>query len=1371
MVPFLRRRRFGALVGLIVGLVCVAPTVFGGADSAVAASTATQLPPGFAQTVVASGLVQPTSVAFLPDGRILIAEKSGLVLVYKNGALLPTPFIDFRSKVNTVGDRGMYAIAADPHFAANHYVYLLYVYDSNPTNPSGPKTGRLSRVTATGDTASPSTEVVLDGTRSGAPCAAFPVGSDCIPAEFRGHSTGDLVFAGDGTIFASLGDGSTWLAAGVDALRAQNLDSLAGKIIHVSATGKGLPSNPFWNGNPSSARSKVWAYGFRNAYRFTVRPGKTTIYAGDVGWSTTEEVDVVQRGGDYGWPCYEGVPQQGGYAAFAVCQSLYAQGPGAVQRPLITWDHNGSGAAVTGGAFYTGRSYPSDYSGAYFYGDYIRSFIRYVQMDSNNHIVGGPFDFATGADGPVDIVTGPNGDLYYLAINVGQLRRIGYVQTRAPGRSTYLASQRWHSATNGQGPIKRSGLLLDGIAYRSGLGVHAPADVHYGLNRQCTFLDATVGIDDSAGGGGSVDMRVLADGAVLYDSGPITGATPAATIHVPLTGKNDLELQVTDGGDGNVGDDADWANARTTCADATPPTVTGVSPADGEPDADLDTAPAATFSEPLDAGSVSTTTATLTAAGSPTPVPATVAYDAASRRIVLTPSASLDPATTYTARVVGGVDGVADLAGNPLAADRTWSFTTTSQPRTYLSDLHWTSMTNGLGPVELDESNGSAAAGDGTPLTLRGTVYPKGLGTRAPSEVRYALGGDCTGFRADVGIDDSASSGGTVDFKVLGDGATLADSGPLTRASAPVSLSADLTGVSELRLVVTGTGAVSRDLADWASARVTCSAGAPTVTIAQPTSALTYAVGDSVGYSGSATDADGHAIPAANLGWEVLAHHCSAPTCKVDESDYGAGASGSFVAPDAGDTGYLELVLKATDALGRTASASVLIQPRTKQLTIATSPAGLSVSYQGGAATVGPIMRTVPVGATRSVAVTSPQGPDSFVSWSDGGTMSHTLVMPSSDTTVTARFVTGTAPPLNLFADPLSFPVGTNPHSVVAADVNRDGRLDLVTANAGSDDTSVLLGNGDGTFQPAKSWATGPHPKFTGVADFNGDGKLDLATGNQDDDTDTVRLGNGNGTFSNQTTTYPACHHPHNVATGDLNGDGKPDIVTGCSSGSTLTVLLGTGKGTFAPTATYSTDASSYAVSIGDLNGDGHPDLAVAGYSGDEVAVLLGNGDGTFGAPQTFAVGHRPHSIAIADLNKDGKPDLLTADSGADTVSVLLGDGTGGFGSATQYAVGPVPKSIAAGDLNGDGNVDVVVGNTAGNGDGVTNNPNGDNVSVLLGNGDGTLGPAVTYRCGHTPFSVAIGDFNGDGRPDLATANWDDNAVGVLINAGAALGP
>ncbi len=396
------------------------------AQVAVAAAAATALPSGFYQDLAAGGLTQPTSFAQLPDGRVLIAEKAGTVRILKGGTLLPTPFIDFRSQVNDYWDHGLIGIAADKDFAQNGYVYLLYTYENDATQYNGAKTARLSRVTASGDTANPATAMTLLGATVGSTCDTTPAGTDCLSSDSPSHSVGAVRTAADGTLYVAVGDGASFNYVDDDALRAQSLDRLNGKLLHITTGGAGVPGNPFWTGNAADNRSKVWAYGLRNPYRFNLRPGTNLPFLGDVGWDTWEEQNVGVAGANFGWPCYEGNAIQSGYQPKATCQALYGQGTGAMRAPLIVWNHNGASSASTGGAFSTGTTFPAAFQGAYFYADYAANWIRYAKVDANNALVGGPTDFAAAADGPVDLQAGPDGTLLYLAINTGELRRIRY---------------------------------------------------------------------------------------------------------------------------------------------------------------------------------------------------------------------------------------------------------------------------------------------------------------------------------------------------------------------------------------------------------------------------------------------------------------------------------------------------------------------------------------------------------------------------------------------------------------------------------------------------------------------------------------------------------------------------------------------------------------------------------------------------------------------------------------------------------------------------------------------------------------------------------------------------------------------------------
>ncbi len=395
---------------------------------------------GFVTDAVATGLTLPTVFAMAPDGRVFIGEKSGRVRVLKNGALLATPFYTV-APVNNYHDRGLIGLTLDPNFAVNGYVYLSYTYDNDPANVPGNKTAQVVRLTAAGDVADPASKVVLLGSVTGSAatpsCEQLDLAADCIPSDYDSHSIGNIKFGPDGMLYVATGDGASYATVDSRALRAQSADRLAGKILRVNpASGQGLPDNPFTVCNPAcnlaATRSKVWAYGVRNDFRFNFRPDNGAIISGDVGWDTWEELDAPTRGANLGWPCYEGANQQPGYAAFSQCQALYAAG--AATPPIYQWDHAAGTAAAVGGALTGNNGYSGAYRNTYFFADYAVDMLYTAKLDSGNHIVPGSVSVFTGAAaGPVDIEIGPNdGDVYYLAINAGELRHVRYVGENRP---------------------------------------------------------------------------------------------------------------------------------------------------------------------------------------------------------------------------------------------------------------------------------------------------------------------------------------------------------------------------------------------------------------------------------------------------------------------------------------------------------------------------------------------------------------------------------------------------------------------------------------------------------------------------------------------------------------------------------------------------------------------------------------------------------------------------------------------------------------------------------------------------------------------------------------------------------------------------
>ena len=456
------------------------------------AAQAATLPAGFQERTVFSGLTNPSTMRFAADGRVFVAEKSGLVKVFTNlSDTTPTTFADLRTQVHNFWDRGLLGMALHPNFPATPYVYVLYTHDAaiggaaprwgtpgassdgcpTPPGPTGDGcvvSGRLSQLQAAGDVMTGTETVLIEDW-----CQQYP-----------SHSVGSLAFGADGNLYVSGGDGASFNftdfgqdgsplnpcddppvpvggrqtspTAEGGALRSQDVRTtsdptgLDGAILRIDpVTGAGAAGNPFAGSGDVNQR-RVVAYGLRNPFRITTRPGTNEIWSGDVGWNGWEEINRIAAPADatadnFGWPCYEGSGRQSGYsnANLNLCTSLYAQGPGAVTAPFYTWSHAAkvvpgescpTGSSSSAGlSFYVDGPFPDDYDGALFFSDYSRDCIWV--MKRNGDALPNPSSvttFAAAAANPVDVQVGPDGALYYADFDGGTIRRIEYAAANQP---------------------------------------------------------------------------------------------------------------------------------------------------------------------------------------------------------------------------------------------------------------------------------------------------------------------------------------------------------------------------------------------------------------------------------------------------------------------------------------------------------------------------------------------------------------------------------------------------------------------------------------------------------------------------------------------------------------------------------------------------------------------------------------------------------------------------------------------------------------------------------------------------------------------------------------------------------------------------
>lgn len=347
-------------------------------------------------------------------------------------------------------------------------------------------------------------------------------------------------------------------------------------------------------------------------------------------------------------------------------------------------------------------------------------------------------------------------------------------------------------------------------------------------------------------------------------------------------------------------------------------------------------------------------------------------------------------------------------------------------------------------------------------------------------------------------------------------------------------------------------------------------------------------------------------------------------------------------------------------------------------------------------------------------------------------------------------------------ANPATIPTGLNPDCIDTGDVNDDGRLDVVVANFSSSNVSVFLGNGDGTYQTPLTFPVSANPSSLIVTDLNDDCKLDIVTSSFSANNICSLLNtglNGANTVSfGAPVLSPAGNGIKAIAPYDFNGDGSTDLVIANSGSNNISLIISNKDGTFGNERTFAVGASPVALAVGDVNKDGSADVVIANSGSNNISVLLRTEEPgcIFARQAIYDVGTNPSSVALGDINGDAVLDVVVTNRGSDNVSLLLGNGNGTFKAQTTLSVGKSPASVAVGDLNGDAFPDFVVANSG-----------SDNISIFLGNGNGTFAPQINYNSQFGPTYVKLANVNGPNAfmADILIADLTSSDVRILLNS------